>query len=174
MMLTRGGMLIDPLDLDLTKITLKDVAWALCHVYRWGGHADPPVTVGEHTAACARYLHECGRPLEALAALHHDDGEAFLGDMCRELKTHPLMRAYREAEDKASHDLRIHFAPETEGANMVIVKEIDGMSLAREWLDRMHPAPGEIWSTPHLPLPSWCYQATTPEDWVALHRELRA
>jgi hypothetical protein len=161
-----SGVFIDPCALDVSLVPLEDVAYALFGVQRWGSHARPRVTVGMHTLAGARYLAERGETLEALAYLHHDDGEAIFGDMCRGIKHDPRMAWYRETEDHASTALRLRFAPSTANADMARVKEIDDASLRYEARAFMG---GLV--IPGVALPDWCYVGTrnAVDEWTRLH-----
>ena len=80
-------------EIDLTALTpadyvLTDVATALSHISRWGGHSYRPISVASHALRVAALVQLCGgSPTDTLIALHHDDTEAFgLGDVCHPLK----------------------------------------------------------------------------------------
>lgn len=126
----RSGRLVDPTAIDFSKVELYDLAWALANVNRWGGHASPAVSVAKHAIACARAC--WATPRLALLALHHDDGEAFFGDMCRDLKSHPGMAWYREQEHAATAACIRHFAPSVADLPLSAVKTVDTQSLLTE------------------------------------------
>lgn len=126
----RSGRLVDPLDLDLSKVTLTDLAWSLAHTMRWGGHANPAISVAQHCVAMAREAWP--NPRLALLCLHHDDGEAFFGDMLRDLKAHPNMRWYAEQEHRATELCVRHFAPQLDDLPISAAKELDRRSLLTE------------------------------------------
>jgi len=135
MMWLNSGALIDslalPEELARGKVTLLDVGWALAHINRWTGHANPAISVGWHTLVCAEAA-MFRSPLLGLLALHHDDGEAFFGDMARDLKCHPEMGWYREQEHRATQACVDYFAPACRGINLQSIKEFDTGSLLWE------------------------------------------
>jgi len=82
-----SGVLFNPFDPDPELVSLHDIAHALSMVCRYAGHCHRFYSVAEH----ASYVSDCaleryGDHELALAALHHDDGEAYLGDMPRPYK----------------------------------------------------------------------------------------
>lgn len=82
-----SGEPFDYLDPDAHEITIHDVAHALARVSRYGGHNLYEWTVAHHTCLVANIVgaiyHEPGL---VLAALHHDDVEAFTGDWTSPMK----------------------------------------------------------------------------------------
>lgn len=178
MMWLRSGLLVDPLNLtrDISRVTIPDMAHALAHVNRWGGHADPPISVALHSLACAREALRRS-PRLALLALHHDDGEAFFGDMCRDLKGEPGMSWYREQERAATEICVRHFAPAVADIPLEAIKEIDTRSLLWERA-RCFPATKEDASYhPELsPLTDAHFyvapDSTVEASWIELHDRL--
>lgn len=169
----RSGRLVDPLNLDLSLVTVEDLAWSLGNVSRFGGHCDPPVSVAQHTLACARQAAK-ESPVLALLALHHDDGEAFFGDMPRDLKARPEMAWYRAQEHRCTLRCIEHFAPACLDLPLRAVKPIDTRSMLTERRDRF-PADKDAtdYHPPVDPLPkSHYYASDTWETWVKLHYKL--
>ncbi len=81
-------------------IFLTDIAHALSNICRYGGHCKHFYSVAQHSVFCAERVRREGYGRKRqLAALHHDDAEAFLGDIPRPLK--PLLgAAYKRLTDK--------------------------------------------------------------------------
>lgn len=78
-----AGRLRDLSDLDLTGITVVDVASALAKINRFVGHTEHPYSVAQHAVLVSALA-----PLnQAYEALHHDDTEAFVGDVAGPIKT---------------------------------------------------------------------------------------
>jgi uncharacterized protein len=75
--------LTDPLPSD---IFLRDVSTALANTCRFGGHTTSYYSVAAHAVFVSQLVCERGRPDLALAALHHDTHEAYLGDIPTPLK----------------------------------------------------------------------------------------
>jgi 5'-deoxynucleotidase YfbR-like HD superfamily hydrolase len=79
-----------------TQINLSDISYALAHINRFGGHSDPPVTVGAHSIvvmmiverylAGAFWIDGLTKDRILLTALLHDAQEAYLGDVPNPLK----------------------------------------------------------------------------------------
>lgn len=81
-------------------IRLQDIAHALSLTCRFGGHCRVHYSVAEHAVLVSRWLEAGGYPRHTcLAGLHHDDSEAFLGDVTRPLKTH-LGERYAELSSR--------------------------------------------------------------------------
>ncbi len=82
------------------SIVLEDVAHALSQVCRFGGHTQKFYSVAEHAVLVSRRMEELGFSREeCLAGMHHDDSEAYLGDIPRPLKVH-LGERYRALSDR--------------------------------------------------------------------------
>ena len=87
---TFSGQYVDTATPDPATIRLVDIAHALASTCRYGGHCRDFYSVAEHAVFCSIRVERkgFGRGLQ-LAALHHDDAEAYLGDIPRPLK--PLL-----------------------------------------------------------------------------------
>lgn len=84
---TYTGRYVDIAQPPAEAITLQDIATALSRVCRFGGHTRRHYSVAEHAVLCSRYAERRGwTPAEQLACLHHDDAEAYLGDIPRPYK----------------------------------------------------------------------------------------
>lgn len=74
-----------------TEVDRRDVAHGLAHTCRFGGQCDRFYSVAEHAVLCyviAQRDREATPSLN-LAALHHDDAEAYIGDVPSPMK--PLL-----------------------------------------------------------------------------------
>lgn len=88
---TRFGATIDLREPRPLQIDRHDVAHALSMTCRFGGHSRQFYSVAEHAVLCyviAKRDRE-STPTSRLAALHHDDAEAYIGDVPSPLK--PLL-----------------------------------------------------------------------------------
>ena len=105
---TRSGRDIDILDFRVEDIKVEEVAHALALTCRYGGHCREFYSVAQHAVIVARYLEAQGHPLDVvMAGLHHDDSEAYLGDIIRPLKD--LLPIYKEIETRFEMTLAEHF-----------------------------------------------------------------
>jgi hypothetical protein len=87
---TFSGQYLDVQNPDPDKINLEDIAHALGNICRYGGHSRTFYSVAEHSVfVCERVCRQGWSKNLQLAALHHDDAEAYLGDIPRPLK--PLL-----------------------------------------------------------------------------------
>ena len=106
--LTRTGREIDILDFKTSDVELDEIAHALAMTCRYGGHCREFYSVAQHAVMVARYLEGQGEPLPVvMAGLHHDDSEAYLGDIIRPLKS--LLPMYKEIETRFEMTLAEHF-----------------------------------------------------------------
>lgn len=85
---TASGFYLDVMNPKSEQIMLEDIAQALSRTCRFGGHCSRYYSVAEHALLC----HDAARrlwpsePMLALGALHHDDHEAYIGDVPRPIK----------------------------------------------------------------------------------------
>lgn len=95
----RSGSYLDLADPNPADITLRDVAHGLANTCRFAGQCRTFYSVAEHAVLVADKLRADGAPAPVvLAGLHHDDPEAFIGDVTRPLKA--LLSGYRKLEDR--------------------------------------------------------------------------
>ena len=94
-----SGTYVSLTDPQPATILLSDIAHALSLICRFGGHGKRFYSVAEHAVRVAKRMHEnLYEDDEVFAALHHDDTEAYLGDVPSPLKS--LLGGYRELETK--------------------------------------------------------------------------
>jgi hypothetical protein len=83
-----SGRYLDLKSPDPAVIKLEDIAHGLAFTCRYSGQCGDYYSIAQHAVMCARYLAKQGADvLTQLAGLHHDDAEAFLGDVVRPLKS---------------------------------------------------------------------------------------
>lgn len=176
-----SGRLVNPWDLaphlDRGDVRLEDIAHALARINRWTGHTRETISVGAHTLVCAETARRKSRRL-GLLALHHEDGEAFFNDLPWAIKRHPNMRAYRDAEHRATEQCIAHFCPSLRGVALAAIKPIDTAAVMWE-MDRFLPADRDPWDhpAPEAALvperPYWTWTADrVAAEWLRLHAEL--
>lgn len=84
---TASGQIVDLAHPDPATIRLGDIAHGLSMTCRFAGHTSRFYSVAEHAVLVARRVQSLGHSERTvLAALHHDDAEAFLGDIPAPLK----------------------------------------------------------------------------------------
>lgn len=95
---TFTGRYVDLSNPQTHMICLDDVAHGLAHTCRYNGQIDF-YSVAQHAVLCSYYLEYRGYPRDdQIAGLHHDDSEAYLGDVTRPLKS-LLQPAYGKLTD---------------------------------------------------------------------------
>ena len=83
---TLMGHYVDYLNPQYDQIDLTDIARGLAHTCRYAGQTTRYYSVAEHAVYVRQLVIEMGHPELALAALHHDSHEAYLGDWPSPLK----------------------------------------------------------------------------------------
>lgn len=87
---TYSGRFVDLSNPSPASINLADIGHALSQTCRYGGHCREYYSVAEHAVFVSKRLQRKGYSNAIqLAGLHHDDTEAYLGDIPRPLK--PLL-----------------------------------------------------------------------------------
>jgi uncharacterized protein len=149
---THGGGYIDFADPQPEAIWLGDVAVALAHTCRFGGHVARFYSVAEHALLVRQLVREhFGRPDLGLAALHHDSHEAYVGDLPTPLKA-ALGVGYRAMVDRLDGAIAEAFGLGFADLHHPIIRKADELALRWEAsrLKRSRGVSGE-WAWRELP-----------------------
>lgn len=136
---------MNPFDPDPAQLDAGDIARALANQCRFGGHSRVFYSVAQHCVIVSRVVEERGGDVEdVFAALMHDAGEAYLGDMPHPLKHRSALgAAFRDAEARLEDAIRDRFKIKP---NVPEVKAVDRALLATE----RRAFSAEIWQWPEL------------------------
>lgn len=148
-MQTVSGVVFEPLQPQLDRIHIEDIAHGLSMICRFGGHSREFYSVAEHSV----YVSLACDPADAMAGLLHDAAEAYVGDMIRPLKHMPEMTFYRDAEDWVLDTIFEKAGLPSGGGEQLLppsVKHADNAVLAAE---RDHPRIVGGATAPWAPLP---------------------
>lgn len=142
---TVSGRRVNPFDPDPAQLDEGDIARALGNMCRFGGHSRVFYSVAQHSVIVSRVVEERGGDVEdAFAALMHDAGEAYLGDMPHPLKHRSALgAAFREAEARLEKTIRERFGIK---AHVPEIKAVDRALLATE----RRAFSAEVWHWPEL------------------------
>lgn len=140
---TYGGRRVNPFNLREEDVDIKAIAHSLSLLCRFGGHCKVFYSVAEHCIRVARIV----KPEYRLAALLHDAGEAYIGDVIRPLKY--CLSAIQEADEKAVKVVMKKFGVDFSEEVREVVKEADNILVATEGRDIMYHV--ETWG--NLPPP---------------------
>lgn len=123
---TYTGLRFHPLDPRPEDVCIEDIAHALAHLCRYGGHCVRFYSVAEHSVLVHRHV----SPENRLAALLHDAAEAYVVDLPRPLKR--ALPAYAEIEHKVELAVAQAFGISDRWPWPDEVKAIDNRILADE------------------------------------------
>lgn len=163
--LTCSGQRFDLLAPRAELISTIDIAHALAHICRFGGHTRQHYSVAQHSLLVASIV----PPGLQLTALLHDATEAYVGDLVRPLKA--LLPDYSEIEHGIWLAIcdRFNLDPKLPTS----IHEADMIALATERRDLM-PEHGETW--PCLagvkPLPATLPRWTSEQASMHYHAKL--
>ena len=165
---TYTGRYVDTSMPDPATICLEDIAHALANTCRFGGHCGVFYSVAEHAVSVATKLVDQGYGALALAGLHHDDAEAYLGDIPRPLK--PLLGdAYRDLTNRMDAAIAEAFGDLWSVADLSAqpVRWADEWMLGVEALSLL-PSHGEGWAAFQTP---WRVLGPLPLGWSPTEAE---
>lgn len=141
-----SGAYLDLENPDPGVITLDDIAHGLAYTCRYSGQCADYYSIAQHAVMCSRYLGAKGEsPIVQLAGLHHDDAEAFLGDIVRPLKglLQPQYGALSDTMDVAIAS-KFGNAWPADALKIAAVKDADNWALFVEAY-RLLPSQGKHW-----------------------------
>jgi hypothetical protein len=174
----RSGAFLNFHDPDPTVITLDDVAHGLAHICRYTGQCSTFYSVAEHAVVVSRRLEFLGfgRGIQ-WSGLHHDDAEAFVGDVNRPLKE--MLPEYKAIErcvwNAVNEALGLGLTDPQDEA----VKDADNWALSAEAYHLL-PSRGASWFSAGLYVPGrdpWTEIGLSPEAakkaWLDRHDELK-
>ncbi len=96
------------IDLDAptpADISIADIACGLSRCCRFAGQVRQFYSVAQHAVLVMSLVH----PSIKFAALHHDDSEAYMGDLARHLKHADALHGYRGLEAQLMDVIRTRF-----------------------------------------------------------------
>lgn len=122
-----------------TEITLHTIAHSLARVNRYGGHhAAENYSVAEHAVVVSYIVEKFYKEDKkvALAALHHDDAEAFTGDLPTPfknfLKSHMAPGFWQEMESRLMVPISSTFNIPPDDFHTAVIKDADVLAYAAE------------------------------------------
>jgi hypothetical protein len=144
---TYSGKKVNPLDLKVEDIDIRDIAHHLACINRFVGALTTPVSVAQHSLCVSRLLAGTGYEL---AGLLHDATEAYLGDVSKWVKHDDRMSAYQDAEMAAwvvicekfslnALDIDMQTAVDAADTLMVRIEAHAGLSNNGQHLFEAHP-----------------------------------
>lgn len=144
---TASGRFVDLSDPDPATIHIEDIAHGLAMVCRYNGQASRFYSVAEHAVAVSRELERRGASkMLQIAGLHHDDAEAYLGDVTRPLKSllQPKYGRLTNMMDDAIIEA-LNLPWDGDALHMEEVKEVDNFILLIE-AKHLLPSEGANWA----------------------------
>lgn len=131
---TYSRRIINPFEMTIDDIDIRDIAHSLSMVNRFIGHTKKPISVAQHSVYVSRI---CADTEYELQGLLHDAAEAYIGDMTKWVKHTPQMKCFREIEDRIQKLIFKRFnCPEELGKN---VEEADRIMVRYEGIKGFGP-----------------------------------
>jgi hypothetical protein len=137
--LTTSGRVFPLRDPRPDDVDPRDLAHALSHLCRFGGHAREFYSVAQHCLLVSRLV----PPEFALAGLLHDAAEAYLGDVVSPLKGE--LYRYRLLEERIAGVIERRFGLDSLALSAPEVVAADRQALAIE-VRCFLPVAGPLWS----------------------------
>jgi len=158
-----GVILITPEAVDVSQLTLNDIAYGLANIQRFQGQLDRPYSDGEHSIILSEL---CGEDYnQAIASLFHDCGETLgAGDVNTYLKT----------EEAREIEMRICDAVFEKFKIPPFVRHDLDKALGNYEACTIHPAKGHFGTAEPLPVRYRHYRSVSDcaEAWKTLYSVL--
>lgn len=154
---TSMGQMFWPLDPRPEDVHIEDIAHALSHICRWGGHCRAFYSVAQHCVHVAEYILRKGYGSRlALMGLLHDASEAYIGDMVTPVKrSMPDFYAAEQTLERAIYTkFGLHKGMDKKFEMPGIVVEADQVLLVTEKRDLTNQRTAHLWDVPQNPLPN--------------------
>lgn len=126
---TLSGKKFDYLNSTADDIVIEDIATALSHTCRFGGHLPEFYSVAQHSVLCSQIV----PPEFALEALLHDGAEAYCCDLPSPLKV--LVPDYRFIESRIDRLIRHKYNLPEEISQVVKYADLTMLKTERRDLD---------------------------------------
>lgn len=144
---TFTGKKFYPFSPRIEDIDIVDIAHSLSLICRFQGHLPEHYSVAQHSVLVSYLV-----PRElALEGLLHDSAEAYIGDLIRPIKRHPMMSWFgdveRQIELKINHKFKLlewHSGFSSEKYNAI--KRADSVALMTEKRDLFKVAENQVWT----------------------------
>lgn len=135
-----GVIIVTPDTVDVSQLTLNDIAYGLANIPRFSGQMDRPYSVCEHSIILSEL---CGDDYnQAIAALFHDTAECLgIGDINTFLKSDDM----RDLEDRINKEVTKKFK-----IPPFVRHDLD-KALGNYEACTIHPAKGHFGPPPQLP-----------------------
>ena len=132
-MRTTTGREFDPTSVTMNDLSIHDIAHALSHLCRYGGHLPRFYSVAQHSVYAANYasVRNFGSHVE-LQCLLHDASEAYLGDIIRPLKV--ALPEYREIEERVQRVIFERYCDPAQPIYETLIHEADEWVLQMEFV----------------------------------------
>jgi hypothetical protein len=135
-MLTYTGETLYPLNPDIDKIKIEDIAHALSLLVRANGHVKHFYSVAQHSLNCLNEAQARGYCKKIqLACLLHDASEAYIADIIHPIKQE--LTRYIDIENKLQNIIHFLYKVELTPEESLMVKEIDEDLLWHEFMSLM-------------------------------------
>lgn len=117
---------------DVKDVRLDDIAHHLAMVNRFGGACPKPYSVAQHAVHVAELVLELsGDPAWALAALHHDSAEAYIGDQRRPIKSHLWYASTPKQSFRKVKEFRVDSFQNLEQTVLLAILQAFGLKLPK-------------------------------------------
>ena len=158
---TFTGIAFDPMRPDPKDVRIMDIAHALSHQCRFGGHCPTFYSVADHSVRVSKVVWDWAQgqgtnvmdtARVSLVGLLHDAAEAYVQDIVRPIKYLPEMADYRDAEDRVIRAIFARYKLDVWLLDQDWLKLADNIALATEKRD-FFPTTPRTWTPLPDPLP---------------------